>query len=57
MQDMSGLKELATRLRKHLSKEQVDGVMGDNWLEFLDRSLPLPRERERVGERAGEARP
>ena len=42
IKDMSGLKELSTRLRKHLSKEQVDGVMGDNWLEFLDRSLPSP---------------
>jgi membrane dipeptidase len=40
IKDMSGLKELATRLRRHLSKEQVDGVMGNNWLEFLERSLP-----------------
>jgi hypothetical protein len=22
------------------NKTQVDGVMGDNWLEFLGRSLP-----------------
>jgi membrane dipeptidase len=40
IRDMSGLKELATKLRKHLSRAQVDGVMGDNWLEFLNRSLP-----------------
>jgi membrane dipeptidase len=40
IRDMSGLKELATKLRKHLSRSQVDGVMGDNWLEFLNRSLP-----------------
>jgi membrane dipeptidase len=40
IKDLGGLKELATRLRKHLSREQVDGVMGDNWLEFLERSLP-----------------
>jgi membrane dipeptidase len=40
IQDLSGLKELSARLRKHLSKEQVEGVMGGNWLEFLERSLP-----------------
>jgi membrane dipeptidase len=40
IKDLGGLKELATRLRKHLSREQVDGVMGDNWLDFLERSLP-----------------
>jgi membrane dipeptidase len=40
LRDLSGLKELATKLRKHLSRAQVDGVMGDNWLDFLGRSLP-----------------
>ena len=34
------LKELAARLHRHLSKAQVEGVMGDNWIEFLGRSLP-----------------
>ena len=38
--DLGGLKELATRLRKHFSRAQIDGVMGENWLEFLARSLP-----------------
>ena len=28
------------RLRKHFSRAQVDGVMGENWLAFLGRSLP-----------------
>lgn len=40
LSDLGALKELATKLRKHLSRAQVDGVMGDNWLDFLGRSLP-----------------
>ena len=40
MNDLGGLKELATRLRKYFSRTQVEGVMGGNWLEFLERSLP-----------------
>ncbi|MHB8588046.1 MAG: dipeptidase [Candidatus Dormibacteraceae bacterium] len=40
MSDLSGLKELATKLRRHLSRPQVEGVMGENWLDFLGRSLP-----------------
>jgi membrane dipeptidase len=40
IRDLGHLKELTARLRKHLSKDQVEGVMGDNWLEFLSRSLP-----------------
>ena len=38
--DLAKLKELRTRLRAHFSRTQVEGVMGDNWLEFLGRSLP-----------------
>jgi len=38
--DLAKLKELRTRLRAHFSRPQVDGVMGDNWLDFLGRSLP-----------------
>jgi membrane dipeptidase len=34
------LKTLASRLRKHFSSAQVDGIMGENWLDFLARSLP-----------------
>lgn len=40
--DLGELKELAARLRRHFSKTQVEGVMGDNWLEFLGRALPSP---------------
>jgi membrane dipeptidase len=40
MSDLGELKELAARLRRHFSKAQVEGVMGDNWLDFLARSLP-----------------
>ena len=38
--DLAKLKELRTRLRSHFSRPQVEGVMGENWLEFLGRSLP-----------------
>lgn len=37
---MSKLKDLPLRLRKHFSRAQVEGIMGGNWLEFLERSLP-----------------
>jgi membrane dipeptidase len=43
LNDMAGLKELDRRLRQHFSRAQTDGVMGENWLEFLSRSLPSPR--------------
>jgi len=36
------LKELPARLRLHFSKTQVEGIMGNNWLAFLERSLPNP---------------
>src|SRR5216683_1208864 len=40
MNDLGELRELRTRLVARFNKTQVDGVMGDNWLEFLGRSLP-----------------
>ena len=42
LSDLAELKELAVRLRRHFTKTQVEGVMGDNWIEFLGRSLPSP---------------
>ena len=38
--DLAKLKELRTRLRSHFNRTQIEGVMGENWLEFLGRSLP-----------------
>jgi membrane dipeptidase len=38
--DLGELKALPARLRKHFSRAQVEGVMGENWLEFLTRALP-----------------
>jgi membrane dipeptidase len=40
MNDLSGLKELSTRMRGPFSRQQVEGVMGNNWRDFLSRSLP-----------------
>jgi membrane dipeptidase len=40
MRDLGELRALRARLTKRFSKAQVDGVMGDNWIEFLGRSLP-----------------
>jgi membrane dipeptidase len=37
---LAKLKELPARLRLHFSKTQVEGIMGNNWLSFLERSLP-----------------
>src|SRR5438067_10382759 len=37
---LARLKELPARLRLHFSKTQVEGIMGGNWLAFLERSLP-----------------
>jgi membrane dipeptidase len=37
---LTKLKELRARLRLHFNQTQVDGIMGDNWLRFLERSLP-----------------
>jgi membrane dipeptidase len=38
--DMARLKELPARLRLHFNRSQVEGIMGWNWLAFLERSLP-----------------
>ena len=38
--NLSRLKELPPRLRLHFNKTQVEGIMGNNWLAFLERSLP-----------------
>jgi membrane dipeptidase len=38
--NLARLKELPARLRRHFSQAQVDGIMGGNWLAFLERSLP-----------------
>ena len=43
MKDLAGLKELAGKLRRHFSRTQVEGVMGENWLKFLGEALPSPR--------------
>ena len=37
---LSELRELPARLRLHFNRAQVDGIMGANWLAFLERSLP-----------------
>jgi membrane dipeptidase len=38
--DLAELKELPARLRLHFNRAQVEGIMGGNWLAFLERSLP-----------------
>jgi membrane dipeptidase len=43
MKDLTELRELKARLKSRFNKTQVDGVMGDNWIEFLSRSLPDKR--------------
>lgn len=43
--DMAQLKELPARLRLHFSRSQAEGIMGNNWLDFLSRSLPPPASR------------
>jgi membrane dipeptidase len=40
---------LQRKLRKHFTAEQVEGIMGANWLRFLGRALPSPGARERAG--------
>ncbi len=37
---LTKLRELPARLRLHFNRAQVDGIMGGNWLAFLERSLP-----------------
>ena len=38
--DLSDLRELQTRLRGYFNRAQIDGIMGENWLNFLRESLP-----------------
>lgn len=40
LDSVSGLNELPRLLRRHFSRTQVEGIMGENWLGFLSRSLP-----------------
>jgi membrane dipeptidase len=40
LSDLTQLKTLRGRLRRHFSATQVEGILGTNWLEFLGRSLP-----------------
>ena len=37
---LAKLKELPPRLRLHFNRSQVEGIMGNNWLDFLNKSLP-----------------
>ena len=43
MKDLTELKDLRGMLRQHFTAAQVDGIMGENWIEFLRRSLPPPK--------------
>ena len=45
VQSVADLKTLQARLRMHFNKTQVEGIMGNNWLAFLSRSLPPPTSR------------
>ena len=38
--DLGKLRQLRAGLRRRFNRQQVEGVMGVNWLDFLDRSLP-----------------
>ncbi|HET6310040.1 MAG TPA: membrane dipeptidase [Candidatus Nitrosotalea sp.] len=40
MNDLAELRELRERLTKRFNKTQLEGVMGGNWIRFLQRSLP-----------------
>ncbi|HEY1455296.1 MAG TPA: membrane dipeptidase [Candidatus Dormibacteraeota bacterium] len=40
LDDLARLGDLQPLLRKHFSRSQVEGVMGANWLRFLEVSLP-----------------
>ena len=40
LDNLNRLKELRARLRRHFTQRQVDGIMSENWLGFLERSLP-----------------
>ena len=40
IESLDKLKAVAAKLRLHFNKTQVEGIMGNNWLGFLERSLP-----------------
>jgi membrane dipeptidase len=40
IQTMTGFDAVKAALRQHLSADQIEGVMGRNWLTFFGRSLP-----------------
>lgn len=40
--DLRELRELPALLRRHFSAAQIEGIMGANWLAFLERNLPPP---------------
>jgi microsomal dipeptidase-like Zn-dependent dipeptidase len=40
MGDTKEFATLRTKLRRSFSAEQVEGIMGANWLRFLKESLP-----------------
>jgi membrane dipeptidase len=40
MKDTKEFPTLRTKLRRHFNAEQVEGIMGNNWLRFLKQSLP-----------------
>ncbi len=40
IQTMAGLDAVKAALLQHLSADQIEGVMGRNWLTFFGRSLP-----------------
>ena len=37
---LSQLAQLGPRLRRHFSATEVEGILGENWLRFLERALP-----------------
>ena len=43
LDDLIKLRELRARLRLHFTQTQVDGIMGGNWLSFLEKNLPARR--------------
>ncbi len=52
IQDLGELKKsLPAFLRRYFSAAQVEGIMGANWLDFLGRALPPPKESRRAPSR------
>jgi membrane dipeptidase len=40
LNDLNEIKDLPRALRRHFNRDQAEGIMGANWIEFLSRSLP-----------------